>query len=56
VYGTPRKFEHAEIGYHLSELIRHRYVLSLSFAHTPINLGVLGTPAPTRVQGHVRNR
>jgi hypothetical protein len=46
VYGTPRRFPDAETAYHLSQLIRHRYIVTLALAHTQIGLRALGTPAP----------
>jgi len=46
LYGTPRRFQDAETAYHLSQLIRHRYIVVLALAHTPIGLRELGTPAP----------
>jgi hypothetical protein len=46
LYGMPRRFQDAETAYHLSQLIRHRYIVVLAIAHTPIGLRELGTPAP----------
>jgi hypothetical protein len=35
LYGTLRRFQDAETAYHLSQLIRHRYIVALGLAHTP---------------------
>lgn len=51
LYGKPRRFQDAETAYHLSELLRHRYVVTLALAHTPIlGLRALGTPTPELLQ------
>lgn len=50
--GAPRRFQDAETAYHLSQLIRHRYIVVLALTHTPIALRALGTPAPVPAYVH----
>jgi hypothetical protein len=46
IYGMPRRFQDSETAHHLSQLIRHHYIVALALTHTPIGLRALGSPAP----------
>jgi hypothetical protein len=52
VYGTPRRFLDAETAFHLSQWLRHRYIVVLALERNPIGLRAFSTPAlvPSYVQ------
>ena len=55
VYGTPQHFQDAETAHHLSQLIRHRYIVALTLAHRPIGLCARSTSTlgPTFVRSEL---
>jgi len=47
IYGTPRRFQDSETAYHLSQAIRHSYIVRLAITHSPIGPRAV---APASVQ------